>query len=59
MRKYEYDALLKAVDDQKEAGVAFCRSYVKGEKTYDKLCYPREKYMIKTLPLPALRHCRQ
>lgn len=54
MRKYEYDALLKAVDDQKEAGVAFCRSYVKGEITEEQLdLYDKLKYQLDEMCIMA------
>lgn len=45
MRKYEYDGLLRAVDDLKEADAAFNRSYIKGKiteeqvKLYERLVY--------------------
>lgn len=45
MRKYEYEALLKAVNDLKDA--AFNRSYVKGEITGEQLdLYDSLKYQL-------------
>ncbi len=47
MRKYEYEALLKAVNDLKDADAAFNRSYVKGEITGEQLdLYDRLKYQL-------------
>ncbi len=47
MRKYEFDALLKAVNDLKDADLAFNRSYVKGEITEEQLdLYDNLKYQL-------------
>ncbi len=47
MRKYEFDALLKAVNDLKDADLAFNRSYVKGEITEEQLdLYDKLKYQL-------------
>lgn len=47
MRKYEYDALLKAANDLKNADVAFNGSYVNGEITEEQLVlYDRLKYQL-------------
>lgn len=47
MKKYEYDALLKAVDNLKEADVAFNHSYVNGKITEEQLrLYEKLKYQL-------------
>lgn len=47
MRKYEFDALLKAVNDLKDADLSFNRSYVKGEITEEQLdLYDKLKYQL-------------
>ena len=47
MRKYEYNALLKAVDDLKEADTAFNHSYVNGGITEEQVdLYEKLKYRL-------------
>ena len=47
MRKHEYDALLKAVNDLKEADVAFNGGYADDEITEEQLAlYGRLKYQL-------------
>ena len=47
MRKYEYDGLLRAVDDLKKADAAFNHSYIKGEITEEQPdLYERPKYQL-------------
>lgn len=47
MKRYEYDALLKAVNDLKEADVDFNSSYAGGEITEEQLdLYDRLKYRL-------------
>lgn len=54
MKKYEYDALLKAVDNLKEADAAFCHSYVKGEITEEQLdLYDKLKYQLDEMYIMA------
>ena len=54
MRKYEYDALLKAVNDLKDADVAFNGSYTDGVITEEQLeLYDRLKHQLDELYIMA------
>jgi len=54
MRKNEYNALLKAVDDLKEADAAFNHSYVNGGITEEQVdLYEKLKYQLDELYIMA------
>ena len=54
MRKNEYNALLKAVDDLKEADTAFNHSYVNGAITEEQVdLYEKLKYQLDELYIMA------
>lgn len=54
MKKYEYNALLKAVDDLKEADAAFSHSYVNGRISEEQVdLYEKLKYQLDELYIMA------